>query len=247
MIRLKQWLDEARLKLVVTDRPQITLSYAQSLDGCLALRRGQPFSLSGPEARQMTHWLRSVHDGILVGIGTVLADDPRLDVRFSSGPDPRPVILDTHLRIPMTSKLLKRTHNLPWIICSPTADIEKQHALQERGVRIFSSQIDKSGHMNVKDFLEQLKMAGLDSLLVEGGAGVIYSFFESGLVDLAVMTIAPIWMSGLHVMEGKPLQLIPELVDMDWDRFGKDLVVWGMLDSKPGKKIYDADRRSDSV
>ncbi len=86
-----------RRSLARTDRPAITLSYAQSLDGSLTTRRGRPLALSGPESYQLTHHLRADHDAILVGIDTVLADDPRLTVRGVRGEAPQPVVLDSRL------------------------------------------------------------------------------------------------------------------------------------------------------
>ena len=81
-------------------RPFVTLSYAQSLDGCIAAKRGQPLALSGPQSLTLTHQLRSAHDAIMVGIGTLLADNPRLTVRLVEGRDPQPVVLDSRLRFP---------------------------------------------------------------------------------------------------------------------------------------------------
>src|SRR5512142_1687762 len=93
-------------------RPLVTLSYAQSLDGCLTVERGRPTPLSGREALRLTHRLRAAHQGILVGVGTVLADDPQLNVRLVEGRSPRPLVLDTNLRLPLEAGLLQRSENL---------------------------------------------------------------------------------------------------------------------------------------
>src|SRR5512133_2370683 len=87
-------------------RPLVTLSYAQSLDGSLAAQRGTPLALSGPQSMELTHRLRAAQDAILVGIGTVLSDNPRLTVRLVEGSQPQPVILDSHLRFPLNANLL---------------------------------------------------------------------------------------------------------------------------------------------
>ena len=97
-------------------RPLVTLSYAQSLDGCIAARAGERLALSGPESMQLTHQFRAAHNAILVGIGTVLADNPRLTVRLVQGQDPQPVVLDSHLRIPLEASLLHNSRR-PWIAC----------------------------------------------------------------------------------------------------------------------------------
>ena len=91
-----------------TGRPFVTLTYAQSLDGSIAADPGQPLSLSGPQSLLLTHYLRAAHDAILVGIGTVLADNPLLNVRLVEGKNPQPVIVDSQLRFPLDANLLRR-------------------------------------------------------------------------------------------------------------------------------------------
>ncbi|MBM2842777.1 MAG: RibD family protein, partial [Anaerolineales bacterium] len=88
------------------DRPFITLSYAQSLDGSIALPDGRPLALSSPPSLFRTHALRARHDGVLVGVGTILADDPQLTVRHAAGPNPQPIVLDTGLRTPLPARIL---------------------------------------------------------------------------------------------------------------------------------------------
>ncbi len=103
----------------------VGLCYAQSLDGCLAEARGRPTALSGPESGRLTHRLRSLHDAILVGVGTVLADDPRLTVRGVRGPSPQPVILDSRLRTPPDAYLVAQHPRPAWIAALAT-EIEAQ-------------------------------------------------------------------------------------------------------------------------
>ena len=98
------------------ERPFVTVSYAQSIDGSIATRRRRPLPISGPGAMRMTHGLRALHDGILVGIETVLADDPQLSVRLVEGPHPQPVVLDTRLRTPLEARLLKGGNGRPWLV-----------------------------------------------------------------------------------------------------------------------------------
>jgi len=90
-----------------TDRPVVTLSYAPRLDGSIAARLGAQLQISGEKSAIFTHQLRAVHDCVLVGVGTVLADDPKLTVRLVDGEDPQPVILDSSLRTPISSVLVK--------------------------------------------------------------------------------------------------------------------------------------------
>ena len=120
MALIDQILPEIKRLPGAAGRPVVTLSYAQSLDGSIAARRGFPLQISGTESAQLTHQLRAVHDAILVGIGTVLADDPHLTVRHAQGKDPQPVVLDSQLRFPLGAKLLRERS--PWIATTSRAD-----------------------------------------------------------------------------------------------------------------------------
>ena len=115
MDTLLQDLAQARARKRLRGRPFVTLSYAQSVDGSIAIARGLRSALSGPESLRFTHALRAGHDGILVGVGTVLADDPELRVRLVDGRDPQPVIVDSHLSTPVQAKLLSQSGRQPWI------------------------------------------------------------------------------------------------------------------------------------
>ncbi|RUS18171.1 bacterial bifunctional deaminase-reductase [Endogone sp. FLAS-F59071] len=120
----------------VTTRPFVTLTYAQSLDGKIAGLNGRQIILSGQESMIMTHRLRTVHDAIMVGIGTVLNDDPRLSARLVDPSDPtpprqpQPIVLDTHLRFPFTAKLLQNFRNgtgkAPWIVTAEINDANEE-------------------------------------------------------------------------------------------------------------------------
>jgi 3,4-dihydroxy 2-butanone 4-phosphate synthase/GTP cyclohydrolase II len=111
--------------------PRVTLTYAQSLDGCIAARRGEPYLLSGPESKRMTHQLRAAHSAILVGIGTVLADNPRLTARVAGGENPQPVVLDSRLRLPLDARLLQT--GSPWIATTYSADPQRCALLAQAG------------------------------------------------------------------------------------------------------------------
>src|SRR5205823_12555295 len=109
-----------------SSRPFVTLSYAQSVDGSIAARPGQPLALSGALSMTLTHQLRAAHDAILVGIGTVLADNPRLSVRLVEGKDPQPIVADSRLRLPLSANLLYQHPLSPWIASGDQADVGRQ-------------------------------------------------------------------------------------------------------------------------
>jgi len=211
-----------------TGRPLVTLSYAQSLDGSIADRPGRPLALSGPQAMAMTHGLRAAHEAILVGIGTVLADNPRLNVRLVEGPDPQPVVVDSRLRFPPYANLLKNRRS-PLIATNAGADAERRQALEAAGARVLMLPGD-NGWVDLADLLQHLGALSINSLMVEGGAQIITSFLASRLVDQVVLTIAPRLVGGLRVVNHfgrSSRQRFPRLAHLSYQQLGDDLVLRG--------------------
>lgn len=157
--------------------PWVTLSWAQSLNGAIACTPGIPLALSGAESLTFTHRVRSLHQTILVGVGTVLADDPLLNVRLVDGPSPRGVILDTNLRMPLGARIFSRTDVQPWIFYSQDPE-GRAKALEARGAKLFQVDLDKGG-VNLSQVLATLKEGGISSVMVEGGSRILdRSFLE---------------------------------------------------------------------
>ena len=215
-------------------RPLVNLSYAQSLDGSIAARQGEMLEISGSASARLTHQLRAHHQGILVGVGTVLADDPRLTVRLAQGDDPQAVILDSKLRIPLDSALFQG--RLPWIATTDQADADKVTALEAEGVRLLRTPVDSRGRVSLPDLLSCLQQLGIKKLMIEGGSGVITSFISQRLADFLVLTISPVIIGGFHAVQ-VPLQEIveysiaefPRLEDFAVQKLGTDLILWGRL------------------
>jgi len=205
------------------DRPWVTLSYAQSLDGSITARQGKPLVLSGPATLEITHHLRAMHLGILIGINTLLSDDPRLNVRHTVGDDPQPIILDNHLRTPLTARLLHNKKH-PWIMTAKQASPEREIALVRAGARVFRF---NSERISLSDVLAALNREGIHSVMVEGGSQVITSFLQDQFVDLIVLTLAPRFVGGLHAVES----LLPNegfyLDELGLQRYENDLLLWG--------------------
>ena len=111
--------------MVRNGRSFVTLSFAQSLDGSITVKRGQFTAISGSESMHLTHQLRAAHQAILIGIGTALSDDPQLSVRLVDGQQPQPVVVDSQLRLPLTAKLFTQPR-LPWIFTTPEASEARQ-------------------------------------------------------------------------------------------------------------------------
>jgi 3,4-dihydroxy 2-butanone 4-phosphate synthase/GTP cyclohydrolase II len=221
---LDEWLAESFQRPVSSNRPSVTLSYAQSLDGSIALRKGDRLVLSGPESHKLTHQLRAQHDAILIGIGTVLSDDPQLNVRLTEGRDPQIVVLDSRLRTPLDAKMLNS--GKPRVFCIASADRGKQEKLEQAGAMV-ERQTDKTAiQVNLSEMLGTLKASGINSVMVEGGGEVISNFLSEKVVDRVTITIAPKFVGGYKAVESA-IGKIPELKNEGSAKFGKDIVFWG--------------------
>lgn len=210
-------------------RPFITVTYAQSLDGSIAFTQGSRFSLSGDQANSMTHGLRSAHDSILVGIGTILADDPDLTVRKVEGLNPQPVVLDSNLRFPLTARLLHNTSPPTRIFTSTTSASEKKEALENAGIKVSIVETDNADRLDLNQVLRSLYEDGFRSIMVEGGQEVITEFISQGLVDYIVITITPSLLGGLNAIgdiQGMGMTR-PRLNNIGYRKLGEDLVIWG--------------------
>lgn len=211
-------------------RPLVTLTYAQSLDGSIAARPGHPLAISGPASQAFTHALRAVHDAILVGIGTVLADNPALTVRLVPGPHPRPVIMDTRLRLPAYARLLREGRRHPVVATGEQAPPERQAELEQLGALVLRLPVGPNGGIHLPALLTRLAELGVTALMVEGGAQVITSFLNSRLVDQVVVTVAPILVGGVRVLDGylpAAERRFPRLAGVAYYQVGEDLVLWG--------------------
>ena len=202
--------------------PVVTVTWAQSATGAIAAAGGGPTALSGPESLRLTHRLRSLHDAILVGIVTVIADDPLLSVRLVEGRQPQPVILDSQLRFPANARLLARVDRAPWIFHAPGNPETAAH-LEAKGAVLFEVGRGEGG-LDLRQVLEVLKARGISSLMVEGGARVLRAFITQGLAAQVVVTESP------QRIEGISGPGIPALASPISERCGEDLVTWGRLD-----------------
>ena len=214
-------------------RPFVTLSYAQSLDGSIAIDSGSACSLSSERALRLTHFLRSQHDALLVGINTVLADDPQLNVRHHAGDDPQPVVLDKTLRFPLNARLLEVGAKKPVIITTDEAPPERIAELSERGAKVLVTGRNESGMVDLDATLKLLLGLGLRSIMVEGGGAVINCFLRDRLVDYCVITVTPKLIGGFKAVSelcqpaDSPLLCI---ADCHYHALDNDIIVHGALD-----------------
>jgi len=223
----RRWLKWAQMR-----QPWVTMKAAISLDGKIATRTGQSKWITGEDARRRGHELREEHDAILVGVETVLADDPRLTRRLGLNPSDAllRVILDSRLRTPNVAKVVQTDPDQTLIAHTSEASIEDRHRLANAGVRLVEISSDHSARVLLQPLLEHLGNLEIAALLVEGGASVHGSFADAALVDEAVFFVAPMLIGGA----GRPavagrgiadLELAPRLVFESISRHGCDLEI----------------------
>ena len=175
-----------------TARPPVTIHYAQTLDGRLATRTGDSQWISAEPSTRFAHALRASHAAVMVGAGTVIADDPRLTPRLVEGPSPVRVVVDSTLRLP-TSAHVVTDGAAPTILATTLrAAPHRRRALASSGADVVVLPTTAGGRVDLGALLDELGRRGLASLLVEGGAGLITSLLREHRVRRLVVSIAPI-------------------------------------------------------
>ncbi len=185
-------LNERFFKFIRTGLPFVTLKFAQTLDGRIATRTGHSRWISSPPSLRFAHELRSVHDAILVGVGTVIHDDPELTVRRVRGRNPLRVVLDSTLRLPPTSRLLSLKDGAGTLIATlDRADPERRRVLEHMGAEILTVPPDARGRVSLPHLMALLGARGISSVLIEGGSQVITRALETRLPDRLAIVVAP--------------------------------------------------------
>ena len=174
---------------VTEGRPAVTLKLAVGADGLIPIGKGAPRWITGPDARAHGHLLRARHDAILVGRGTILADNPSLTCRLPGMTcrSPVRVVLDRRLRTPPEARLFDDLMVPVWIICAADQEHPNTDALQDRGAEIVQVPVDSHGMLGMRDALETLAGRGITRVLVEGGPTVARAFLDADLIDEAVI------------------------------------------------------------
>ncbi len=184
------------LKALATGLPWVTLKAMLSLDGRIATDGGDSRGLGGAEEQRLCHRLRAEHDAVLVGRGTLLADDPLLTVRLARGRTPWRVVLDSALRVPDDAAILGTTAVAPLIVATVAREGSRIAALEARGARVWRFEPNAAGQVPLRPLLNRLTREGCYALLVEGGAAVHTSFLREGLADGVAVGIAPLLIGG---------------------------------------------------
>ena len=225
-------------KFITTGIPHVALKLALSLDGRIASRSGASKWVTGPEARVKVQELRSAHDAVAVGIGTALSDDPKLTVRDESllpnGRSPIRVIFDTHLRLPLNSRLVETAKEAPtWVVAGAEGPAEVELALSEAGCLVLRVPTSAEGRIDVSAALRSIAQRGVVSVLFEGGAELAGSLLAARLADELHVFIAPLLLGP----RGRPGAVdwagpetpsdAPRIDNPRWEVCGRDAYVSG--------------------
>ena len=214
---------------------RITIAYAQTLDGRIATRTGDSQWIGGPESLRLAHQLRANHDAVLVGAGTVIADNPRLTTRLVEGRSPLRVIADSGLRIPLDANVVSDRAARTLIVTTEQASAARRREFQRAGAETVIVRTDADGRVDLHALVDQLGNRGIESLLVEGGAGIITSMLRERLADRLVVCIAPrILGRGIEAVGDLRIDRLGDalaLRSMSVTRCGEDLVLDGELAS----------------
>jgi 2,5-diamino-6-(ribosylamino)-4(3H)-pyrimidinone 5'-phosphate reductase len=248
--------------------PHVTLSYASSMDSKISLLPGMQTVLSGPEAKLMTHYLRSRHDAILIGVGTVLADNPGLNCRLEGAGgfgglgrmwQPRPVVIDPMGRWPihpecrMLRTAVEGKGKAPWVVVSPGAQINPQRLMMLKGyggdfLRIV--EYNQNWRLRWEAVLRALASEGIKSVMIEGGATVLSELLNpeyTNFIDSIIVTVAPTYRGrgGVSVspdskldQEGKPNAALNPR-DVKWTPLGQNVIMCGNIRQREPERPED--------
>jgi riboflavin-specific deaminase-like protein len=177
---------------------------------------------------RLTHGIRAACESILVGIGTVLADDPRLAAFDGAGRQPQPVVLDTHLRTPLEARLVQRPDARPWLIHRNDLPASRMRWLREAGAAPMPCAPGPDGRIDLLALMKLLCENRVNSIMVEGGARVITSFLRCQLADLLIITVSPQFIGGLSVLDsaGSEGSVPIHLPEPAYQQTGPDMVLW---------------------
>jgi diaminohydroxyphosphoribosylaminopyrimidine deaminase/5-amino-6-(5-phosphoribosylamino)uracil reductase len=236
-----QRLNESFIKFVRTRTPFVILKIASTLDGRIATRTGDARWVTGSIARAHVHQLRHGMDAIMVGVGTVEADDPQLTARLENGRgvDPVRIVLDTRLRMPEKARMLHQASKAPtWVICGPDAPPAARKRLEAAGATVIQTTL-RQGRIDLDTLMRHLAERGVTSLLIEGGSHVAAAALREGVVDKVLFFYAPKIYGGddgIPICRGRGPDLMRESLavnHIELDRMGNDIMVSGYLNPLP--------------
>ncbi|KOR88694.1 bifunctional diaminohydroxyphosphoribosylaminopyrimidine deaminase/5-amino-6-(5-phosphoribosylamino)uracil reductase RibD [Paenibacillus solani] len=226
-------LNEAFIKYITSGHPFVTLKTASTLDGKIASKTGDSKWISNEESRELVHTLRHRHQGIMVGVSTVIADNPSLTTRLGvEGLHPIRIIVDSSLRIPPDSRVVTDGLAPTWILTTEKADATKRSRLEEQGIQVIPC--GAGPRVDLKSAMAKLGQMGMSSILLEGGGTLNGSMLENKLVDRIIQFIAPKIVGGFdapgnYMFSGYELmnQAI-QLTKLEMERLDDNIYVTGI-------------------
>ena len=222
-----QRLNEKYFKYMQTGIPFVHLKIAQSLDGRIATSKGKSQWITSQSAIKMVHELRAEYDAVLVGVKTVIADDPSLTVRLVKGKNPKRIILDNDLNTPLGAKILSDSnHNSTIIFTGHQISLQQKAKYNQKNIEIFQVGSNGKGNLDLKEVLNLLGELKISSILVEGGGEIFTSFVKEKLFDKISFFIAPLLL-------GNGIQSIGELgINTLAEAYKLDKVTFKIIDQQ---------------
>ena len=233
-------LNEVFFKFITTRLPFVTLKLAQSLDGKIADANGYSKWISNAAARKLVQRWRWQNDAIMVGIGAALADNPQLTVREEPGPQPRRIIVDTHLRLPLNANVLTDAHVAKTIVTigEECREREKIAEIETRGARVWPLRTTPAGSLDLRHLLERIGQESLAAVFVEGGRRIFSSLLEAQLADRLKCFIAPKLLGdGIPAFQGLPIGGLEDAVTFSkikWEILDDNVLLSGLLRYRHG-------------
>lgn len=239
-------LNEVFLKYITARKPFVLYKAAMSLDGKTACYTGESQWISGEASREEVHMLRGCYAGIMVGAGTILADNPRLTARTKGFADPVRIIVDGKLSVPPVAKVFREEGRVIIITTSASGEGRRKD-FEDMGAEIILADSEENGKVDLSAAMTGLYLKGIDGILLEGGAELAASAFEAGIVDKVRIYVSPMIIGGKEapgLVGGQGAASIPEAVklkNVSTEMSGEDLVVEAYVDHKACAAVPDKD------
>jgi diaminohydroxyphosphoribosylaminopyrimidine deaminase/5-amino-6-(5-phosphoribosylamino)uracil reductase len=228
-------LNEVFFHYIITNTPYVVMKYAMTMDGKIATATGKSQWITGEKARENVHKDRSRYSSIMVGVGTVITDNPSLTSRIEGGRDPIRIICDTNLKTPLESTIVTTAKEVKTIIATTSNDKEKQKAYLSHGCEILTLN-QKGTHIDLNQLMNELGKNGIDSVLLEGGSTLNFSALQSRIVHKVQAYIAPKLFGGNQAktpIGGVGIEEITNCITLKNQRiswFGEDILIEGEVD-----------------
>lgn len=228
-------LNEVFMKYIIEKIPFVVMKIAMSLDGKICTASGHSKWISCDKSREEVHKLRGNLSAILVGVNTVIKDNPKLTCRIEGGKNPIRIITDSTLRIPLESNVINDNQSRTIIVTTDRADYKKAEELKDRGIELLFTN-SKENRVDLKDMIRKLGELKIDSILLEGGSQLNFSALNEGIVDKVQFYIAPKIIGGVNSktpIEGLGIDKLSDcfkLKNMITSNIGEDVLIEGYID-----------------